>query len=111
VGTELNKTIMTRPLLLASSCAILLLTSPALLAEDAAPDKREAMFKRLDTNGDGSISKEEWMASKGAQKNPERAAKKFTSMDKDSDGNVSKEEYTKVSGGGEKSDTTDGGEQ
>lgn len=104
---------MTRPLLLASSCAILLLTSPALLAEDAAPDKREAMFKRLDTNGDGSISKEEWMASKGAQKNPERAGKKFTSMDKDSDGNVSKEEYTKVSGGGggEKSDATAGGEQ
>jgi hypothetical protein len=32
-------------------------------------------------------------------------------MDKDSDGNVSKEEYTKVSGGGEKSDATDGGEQ
>lgn len=98
-------------MLLASSCAILLLPSPALLAEDAAPDKREAMFKRLDTNGDGSISKEEWMASKGAQKNPEQAAKKFTSMDKDSNGNVSKEEYTKVSGGGKKSDATDGGEQ
>jgi hypothetical protein len=32
-------------------------------------------------------------------------------MDNDSDGNLSKEQYTKVSGGGEKSDTTDGGEQ
>jgi len=52
------------------SCAILLLTSPALHAEDAAPDKREAMFKRHDTNGDGSISKEEWMSSKGAKKMP-----------------------------------------
>ena len=102
---------MTRPLLLASSCAILLLTSPALLAEDAAPDKREAMFKRFDTNGDGVISKEEWMASKGAQKNPERATKRFTSLDKDGDGNLSKEEYIRASGGGEKSDTTDDGEQ
>ncbi len=53
---------------------------------------------------DEPISKEEWMASKGAQK-------KFTSLDKDSDGILSKEEYTKASGGGEKSDATDGGEQ
>lgn len=60
---------------------------------------------------DEPISKKEWMASKGAQKNPERTAKRFTSMDNDSDGNLSKEQYTKVSGGGEKSDTTDGGEQ
>jgi Ca2+-binding EF-hand superfamily protein len=60
---------------------------------------------------DEPISKEEWMASKGAQTNPERAGKKFTSMDKDSDGNLSKEEYTKASAGGEKSDATDGGEQ
>jgi Ca2+-binding EF-hand superfamily protein len=100
---------MKRPLI-ASSCTILLYTSFALLAEDSTDGKREAMFPRFDTNGDGVISKEEWMSSKGAQKNTERAQKKFTQMDKDGDGNLSKEEFLAPAGGKATGGAADGEE-
>src|SRR4051812_36464766 len=49
------------------------------------PNPEEA-FKKLDTNGDGSVSLEEFKAGPMAQRNPERADVAFKRMDKDGDG-------------------------
>jgi hypothetical protein len=54
----------------------------------------EAAFKKLDSNGDGSISKEEWAASPMAKKDAAKADKMFAAKDKDKDGKLSKEEFT-----------------
>jgi Ca2+-binding EF-hand superfamily protein len=54
----------------------------------------EAMFKKLDSNSDGSISKEEWAASPQAKKDAAKADKAFAGKDKDKDGKISKEEFT-----------------
>ena len=56
----------------------------------------EAAFKKLDSNSDGSISKEEWAASPMAKKDAAKADKMFASKDKDSNGSISKEEFTAV---------------
>jgi hypothetical protein len=53
----------------------------------------ERIFKRLDTNGDGSLSLEEFKAGPRAQKNPEKAEQIFAKMDSDSSGGVSLEEF------------------
>ncbi|MBK8090489.1 MAG: EF-hand domain-containing protein [Verrucomicrobiaceae bacterium] len=54
----------------------------------------EAMFKKLDSNSDGSISKEEWAASPQAKKDAAKADKMFAGKDKDKDGKITKEEFT-----------------
>jgi hypothetical protein len=56
------------------------------------PNPEEA-FKKLDTNGDGTVSLEEFKAGPRAQRNPERAAEAFAKMDKDGDGKVTLEEF------------------
>jgi Ca2+-binding EF-hand superfamily protein len=53
----------------------------------------EAAFKKMDTNGDGSVSKEEFMASPMAKKDAAKAEKAFGAKDKDKDGKLSKEEF------------------
>jgi hypothetical protein len=58
-----------------------------------APDM-EAMFKKLDKDGNGSISKEEYMASPQAKKDEAKAGERFGKMDKDKDGSLSKAEMT-----------------
>lgn len=52
----------------------------------------EEMFKKLDKDGNGSVSKDEFMASPGAKKDEAKAGERFTKMDKNSDGSLSKEE-------------------
>lgn len=54
----------------------------------------EAAFKKLDTNGDGSISKDEWAASPMAKKDAAKGAEIFGKKDKDGNGSLSKEEFT-----------------
>ncbi len=54
----------------------------------------EEMFKRLDKDSNGSISKEEFLASPGAKKDAAKAEERFGKMDKNSDGSLSKEEMT-----------------
>jgi Ca2+-binding EF-hand superfamily protein len=64
--------------------------------EGAKPDrgeKRAAQFARTDKNGDGAVTKEEFLATKASQKDPEKAAKAFARFDKDGNGSLSKEEF------------------
>lgn len=54
----------------------------------------EAAFKKLDANGDGSLSADEFKAAPFAKENPERAEKGFGMRDKDKDGKLSLEEFS-----------------
>lgn len=56
------------------------------------PDPAKA-FAKIDTNADGTATKEEFMASPKAQKDPEKAAKKFGKMDTDANGSLSLDEF------------------
>ena len=57
------------------------------------PAARLAEFiKRADSDGDGKISKDEFMATPGAKKDAAKAGESFTKKDKNSDGFLSKEE-------------------
>ena len=58
-------------------------------------------MKRIDTNGDGKISKEEFV--KGA-KDAAKAEAAFTAKDKDKDGSLTLDEYKAA--GGKKKKTT-----
>jgi Ca2+-binding EF-hand superfamily protein len=76
-------------------CALLLAGGLTLKAADADKPKMdpEALFKKLDTNGDGSISKEEYMASPQAKKDATKAGERFAKLDKDGDGKLTLEEF------------------
>lgn len=53
----------------------------------------EKVFARLDADGDGEVTLEEFKANPRAQRNPERAGEIFSKMDLDSSGGVSFEEF------------------
>lgn len=53
----------------------------------------EEFFKRLDTDKDGAISKEEFLASPRSQKDPAKAEKRFEQLDKNKDGKIDKSEF------------------
>jgi len=53
----------------------------------------EEMLKKMDTNNDGSVSKEEFLASPIGQKDKDRAEKMFAAKDKNKDGKLDKEEF------------------
>jgi hypothetical protein len=61
-------------------------------AEKTKPDPAKA-FAKIDTNADGTATKEEFMASPKAQKDPEKAAKRFGKMDTDANGSLSLDEF------------------
>jgi|GEM_PF-4585110 len=70
---------MITPLIsLGAACAVLLFTHFPLQAQDSPKagqaKKRAKTFERTDTNGDGALSKDEFMATPGAKANPEGAA-------------------------------------
>lgn len=67
---------------------------PAAEGAKKAPPSPEEMLKRLDKDGNGSVSKEEWLASPGAKKDAAKAEERFGKMDKDKNGSLSKEEMT-----------------
>src|SRR4029079_14540187 len=46
----------------------------------------EEFFKKLDANGDGTVSKDEYLASPRAKQDPAKAGENFTKMDKDNNG-------------------------
>lgn len=74
--------------------AALFLSASLATAADK-PDKGdpEAMFKKLDANNDASVTKEEYLASKKAQKDTDKAAKHFGKLDANGDGKLTKEEF------------------
>lgn len=53
----------------------------------------EEIFKKLDTNNDGSLSLEEFKAGPMAQHDPAKAEEVFKKMDADGNGSVSLEEF------------------
>lgn len=79
--------------------AALFLGASIVSAKDK-PDKSDpaAMFKSLDSNKDGAVSKEEFLASKKAQKDTAKAEKHFSKLDANNDGKLTQEEF----GAGEK---------
>jgi hypothetical protein len=71
-------------------------------AKKAGAPTAEERFKKLDTNGDGFISLEEFKASPAGQKDAAKAEEFFKKKDKDGDGKLSPEEF--AAGGGKKGD-------
>jgi len=70
-----------------------LLVPAIVFAQDGAkPERKGNPFGKMDTNKDGKISKEEFLASPMAQKNPERAEARFAKLDTDKDGFLSADE-------------------
>ncbi len=94
--------------------ALLLSASLALAADGDKPKKPggdagkgprgnpEAVFKKADSNGDGSLSKDEFLATPRAKEDPAKAEKIFAAKDKDGDGKLSKEEFSARPPGGDK---------
>ncbi len=73
--------------------ALLLSVSLATAADKGDKKDPEAILKALDSNKDGSVSKEEYLASKKAQKDTDKAGKHFEKLDANKDGKLSKEEF------------------
>lgn len=72
---------MKQVLMLSVAALTMLAAAPAMAADHDG--KHRDMFAKHDTNGDGMISKEEFLAT---------AEKKFADMDTDGDGSISKAE-------------------
>lgn len=72
--------------------------SAAARAEEgkAVKEKKapKSLMTRLDTNSDGKVSKEEYVAGFPNAKNKEGLEKKFAKLDKDSDGSLTPAELT-----------------
>jgi Ca2+-binding EF-hand superfamily protein len=70
---------------------------PAAGAEKPKHDPAE-VFKKLDTNADGSVSLEEFKAGPAGKKDAAKAEEIFKKKDKDSDGKLSLEEFSAAGG-------------
>lgn len=83
-----------------SILAILALAATVNAADEKKPEagkkkaSPEEMFKKLDKDANGSVSKEEFLASPQAKKDEAKATERFGKMDKDSNGSLSLEEMT-----------------
>lgn len=58
--------------------------SPAVMADHHGGDKKKAKVVKMDTDENGAVSKEEFMAAQ---------EERFTKMDADGDGSISTDEY------------------
>ena len=85
--------------LILAFCALSLCSAFSLQAQAPGGGKGgqhmspEDRFKKLDTNADGFLSKEEFLAGPFGQKNPTLAAQKYAEMDKKGDGKVTLDEF------------------
>ncbi len=84
-----------------SILAILALAATVHAADEKKPEEGakkkaspEEMLKKLDKDSNGSVSKEEFMASPQAKKDEAKATERFGKMDKNSDGSLNLEELT-----------------
>ncbi len=71
-----------------------LIPATVLLADDK-PKGKGNPFKKADTDGDGKVSKEEFLA---PAKNKEQATKRFEKADADKDGFLTAEEFKATMG-------------
>jgi len=68
-------------------------------AADAKPKRDPAeVFKKLDANGDGKVSLEEFKAGPAGKKDPAKAEEIFKKKDKDGDGFLTLEEFSAPGG-------------
>ena len=74
---------------------------PKKSGADAPKRSPEEMFKKLDSNGDGSLSKDEFSAGARAKQDPAKSDERFKTLDKNTDGKLSAEEF-KAAGAGKK---------
>jgi Ca2+-binding EF-hand superfamily protein len=56
--------------------------------------QQEEMFKQMDANSDGKVSKEEYNAKMGGGERAAAAAERFIKMDRNKDGELTKREFT-----------------
>lgn len=80
---------MKKLFLAAVAVSVLSIASGAVMAEHHGDYKKGKMMEKVDTNGDGMVSKAEFMA---------KHEGKFAEMDADGDGNLSKEEMQSARG-------------
>jgi hypothetical protein len=81
--------------------------APATGAADAtapAKPKRDPAetFKKLDTNGDGKLTLEEFLAGPQGKKDPDKAKAYFQKLDKDNTGSITLEQWVAAHSGGKK---------
>jgi Ca2+-binding EF-hand superfamily protein len=83
---------LTRCLMAAIAFAVL--SPAAVMAQETKPKMDpEKVFKRRDTNGDGSISEDEFLAPAKEDKQKEQLKKRFGKIDTNSDGKLSLDEF------------------
>lgn len=79
---------------LAFAIAFAVVAPVASMAQETKPKMDpEKVFKRRDTNGDGSISEDEFLAPAKEDKQKEQLKKRFGKIDTDGDGKVSLDEF------------------
>lgn len=66
------------------------------------------IFKKLDADGSGSISKAEFMGTERAQQNPEMAGKHFDKLDADGSGDITRDEFAQRPNRGDRRGGGDG---
>jgi len=78
-----------------------LISMPAIYGQEDAKPKGKGNMMAADTNGDGFISKEEFMAMP-QNSDAEKAGKRFAQMDTDGDGKISADEMKAARAKGKK---------
>jgi Ca2+-binding EF-hand superfamily protein len=79
-----------------SAIAILVTSTGLVTAADDKPKKKKdlaAVFKKLDKDNDGKLTKAEFIGKREGEKKA-KAEKAFARKDKDSDGNLTVEEFS-----------------
>lgn len=80
--------------------------APAAGADATAPAKPKRdpaeSFKKLDANGDGKLTLEEFLAGPQGKKDPDKAKAYFQKLDKDNTGSITLEQWVAAHSGGKK---------